>query len=163
MLKVCASTVVKPADAQKVIRHSGVVYNKNELSFVLMKFGLPPNAVSQSPNGGHKSPGGGRQSPNVGCKSPVAGPKSHIADKSTESKKDAETEGELLSARDTIVVCGVTNDVECDLSNYLENTKRSGGGPVSTCDIDTSLGQALVTFSNAAGELGVTFFIGAVK
>jgi hypothetical protein len=244
------STVVTPADAQKVIRHSGIVYNNSELSFTLMKFGLPPNAGSQppdvepkSPNAGRKSPVAGRKSPNArnqtpiggsqissdGCKSlyagnqspnagspppsarcqspdgesqplyasrkspnadgksPYAGSKSPVAGslpssdeckssaigpqpsvagrkpvitkmsaepkKSAESKKDEEPEGELLSARNTIVVHGVTNDVARDLRMFFENTGRSGGGPVSACVIDTSLGQALVTFSDAAGEL----------
>jgi hypothetical protein len=99
-----------PADALMVIRHTGIVYKKNELIFTLMKFGLPPTA--------------GNQPPNAGCKSPEAGCKPLAAEMSTESKKNVEPDGESLSAQNTTVMRSVTNDIAGDLCNYLENTSN---------------------------------------
>jgi hypothetical protein len=52
-----------------------------------------------------------------------------------------------------VEITGIPQQVTKDeLEMYLENNRRSGGGPVENIDYDSAAGSAWVTFQNDAGK-----------
>jgi hypothetical protein len=72
-----------------------------------------------------------------------------VTERSTSQGKSAKSANESSVV---IMISGIPKDaVKGTLVMYLENKRRSGGGPVKTIDYNSTAGTAMVTFQDDSG------------
>ena len=80
----------------------------------------------------------------------------HKSDESEEDNQESHDEREELEEGVTIIISGISPSITMDVvSNYFENSRRSGGGEVGKIEFNGHAGEAVITFLKVKGTSAI--------